>query len=239
MTGTELATLIRKRTKTDSTTFPSADMLVDVNIFKDEIAGMIQQRRPEIFNMPAKDDLVANQREYSFPSDVMNNIVSLNLKFDSSNAYVWAEPFHAANRFRVGLQESEIVKYYNNNDPYYFIRRNAIYILSGTISAVTDGILLVYNAFPANLADLTGNTDLSVDPTTTSHGFPREFHELLARRVSIEYKDRNDVKLSKKELDYDDDLIEALDNFSTANLDEEILSAVPTGTDQGDDGFDY
>jgi len=238
MTGVQLAALVHKKTKTNTTTFTLADMLVYANIFKDEIASKIQQRRSEIWNIPSLDDLADDQREYAFPSDVLNNIVSLELKFSAAGDYVIATPL-ARRHYADVLQESKIVNDFDNLDPRYFIRRQAIYILSGTIVEVTDGFKLVYNAFPADLADLEGLADLSVDPTTTTHGFPREFHELWARRVGIEYKNNNDMALSRKDLEYDRDLEATLDEFSIPNLDEEIVGALPPASHRGDDGYDY
>lgn len=238
MTGTALAALIRRKTKTNTTTFPATNMLIDVNFLKDEIASRIQQVRPKVWNIPALDDLVDDQREYAFPADVLNNIMSLELMFVASGDYVIALPI-SRKHYKDSLQESKIVNSFDNLEPRYFIRRKAIYILSGTIVAVTDGFRLVYNSFPADLADLAGSADLSVDPSTTTHGFPREFHELLARRVSIGYKDREGIKLSQTELKYERDLDKALDDFSSANLDESIIGALPSGQSRGNDGVDY
>lgn len=238
MTGTQLAAFIRRKTKTNSTTYPDADLLVDVNLMKDEIASRIQQVRQEVWNVPALDDLVLNQREYAFPEDVLNSLVSLELKFTATGDYVPANTL-ARRHYKDVLQESVIVNNFDNLNPRYFLRRKAIYILSGAIIAVTEGIKLVYNSFPADLANLTGIIDLSIDPSTTTHGFPREFHELWARRVSIEYKDANNKKLSKKELDYDEDLEKALSDFATGNLDEKIIGSLPPGSERGNDGADY
>ena len=238
MNGLQLTTIIRRKTRTNSTTYSDADLLVDINIMKDELASRIQQFRQEIWNVPALDNLVANQREYAFPADVLNNIVSLELKFSASGDYVIATPI-ARRHYKDVIQESKIVDNFDNLDPKYFIRRNAVYVLSGTIIAVTDGFKLVYNSFPVDLANLTGETDLSVDPSNTTHGFPREFHELLARRIGIEYKSNHNQVLNKKELDYDDDLQKALDDFSIVNLNEEITGAVPSGLAGADNGFNY
>jgi len=213
-------------------------MLVLVNLMKDEIASRIQQVRQTIWNIPALDDLVLNQREYAFPEDVLNSIVSLELKFTATGKYVPADTL-ARRHYKDALEESKIVNNFDNLNPKYFLRRKAIYILSGSIIAVTDGIKLVYNAFPVNLANLTGVVELSVDPTITTHGFPREFHELWARRVSIEYKDANNKRLSKKELDYDEDLEKALDDFSTADLSASIIGSLPPGSERGDNGYNY
>ena len=237
MTGTQLAALIRYKTKTNSTTFKDADMLVLVNLKKDELASRIQRVRPEIFQVPANEDLVADQREYAFPADVMNNIVRLMVKFTSSGDKVLVTPVTRAH-WKEALQESLIVRDYSNDEPAYFLRRQAIYILSGTIIPVTDGIELVFNSFPANLANLTGSTDLAVDPTTTTHGFPREFHELWARTVTIEYKDRNNIKLSSKERSFEIDLVKQIDDFSIPNLDEEVIGQLPRETKfTHDDGY--
>jgi hypothetical protein len=236
MNAVQLASLIRTKTRTTSDTFSDADMLVHVNTFKDEIAGRIQQERQDIWNMPATFDLVGDQREYAFPDDVLNNIVSLELKFTASGDYVRARATKAPDDF--ALSEDQITAYHTNLTPWYFVRRRAVYVLSGAITAVTGGGRLVYNAFPASLADLTGTTDLSIDPSTTTHGFLREFHELLARRVSIEYKDINGMQLSTKELAYDQDLERKLDEFSTVDLSQVFTASLPSGASMGDNGFD-
>jgi hypothetical protein len=212
-------------------------MLVDVNNGIEEFAGRIQGVRPEVWNIPTFANLVADQREYSFPADVLNSIVSLELKFTSTGDYIPARPLKK-NPSDFALQESKIAGAYNNFTPYYFLRRKAVYVLSGTIIAVTDGFKLVYNTFPAALSNLTGSDDLSVDPSTTTHGFPREFHELLARHVSIAYKDLNGIPLSKKELQFEQDLEKKLDEFSIANVDVEETADIPSGTSMSNNGFD-
>ena len=64
MTGTELAALVHYKTRTNSTTFTLADMLVLANLFIGEIASMIVERNNTMFLVPATDDLVADHREY-------------------------------------------------------------------------------------------------------------------------------------------------------------------------------
>ncbi len=238
MTGTQLATLIRYKTKTNSTTFTDADMLVLVNLKKDTLASKIQQYRNEVWNIPATDDLVADQREYAWPADVMNNLVDLELKFSASGNYVKATAVQRTD-LEDALQESRIILAYTNVEPRYFVRRKAFYILSEAITAVTDGIKLVYDSFPANLANMTGSAELSDDPSTTTHGFPREFQELWATDVAIEYKSRNGIKLSPVERAFEKDLDKALVNFGKRVLDEALIGHLPPGEEEGDDGFNY
>ena len=239
MTPVQLAAFVRRKTHTSSVTYPDADLMADANVLKDDIAGQIQQKRQEVFNVPTTDDLVINQREYAFPDDVMNNIVAVYLKFVTTDKYVLATPYSGSHKYKGSLDESEIVDHFSNTNPYYFIRRKAIYILSGTIPATVDGFLIVYNAFPADLAALDGTDDISVDPSDTTHGFPKEFHELWSRRISIEYKDRNEKKLSSRENKYEKDLEDKLDNFSTVNLGAEILASLPPDSTRGNNGYEY
>jgi len=239
MTGTQLAALIHRKTKTTTTTYTAADMLVDVNLMKDEIVLKVQQRRPEIFNIIGLQNLVASStsREYTIPVAALNVIIDLELMFSTGGDYVIATPL-ARKHYKDSLQESKIVNSFDNIHPRYFIRRKKVYILSGTISAVDDGFRLVYDLLPADLANLTGVTDLALN-AVDANGIPKELHELWARRVSIEYKDVNHIRLGKKELDYETDLDKALDDLSTSNLDETIIGALPSGASRGNNGIDY
>ena len=240
MTGTQLAALIHKKTRTNSTTFSLADMLVDVNIFKDEIASMIVEKNAGFFLVPATFNLVANQREYAIGDDMLSRLHKVEIKFASTDSRF---PASYVKDYLGSETESEIVKNYSNSrDGFaYCIRRRALFLLSGTIIAVTDGIRIWYHIFPGTLANLTGSTGLEVDPTTTSFGFPRQFHELLARRVSMEYKGRQPrpIPLNDMEKRYDIDLERQLAAISHVDNSGEILAEFPDPSVSGNDGWDY
>jgi len=70
---------------------------------------------------------------------------------------------------------------------------------------------------------------LPTAPSTTSHGFPRQFHELLARRVSVAYKSSKDkpIPLSEKEQMYEMDLRKQIDSMKDANLDRSTQPTAP------------
>src|SRR3990167_6035999 len=139
MTGTQLAALIRYKSGTNSTTFTDTDMLPLVNTFKDEIGSLITERNQNYFAVPAKDDLVVDQREYPFPSDMLNNLIKVEAKFVSTDSRI---PILPMKDYRGSETESEIVKTFANieNEAFYVIRRRALYLLTGTIIAVTDGL---------------------------------------------------------------------------------------------------
>lgn len=241
MTGTQLAALVRYKTRTNSTTFTDADMLVLVNLFKDEISSMIVERNNGMFLIPATFDLVADQREYALGDDVLNRIHKLELKFTSTTSRF---PSEYIKDYRGSETESEIIKHFSNVEGEFAhtIRRRALLILSGTISAVTNGGRLWYHAYPADLANLTGSAGLEVDPSTTTFGFPRQFHELLARRVAIEYKGRQPkpIPLNKSEAQYDRDLEIQLQAVSHIDNSGELVAEFSNAeVDFGNQGWDY
>ena len=240
MTGTQLAALIRLKTTTNTTTFTDANMLVYVNIFKDEIASKIVERNNGMFLVPSPFNLVADQREYAFPDDMLNRLHKFEVKFASGDSRF---PSTYVKDYSGSETESEIVKNYTNSPGGFAhtIRRRALFILSGTIIAVTNGGRMWYHAFPADLANMTGSTDLGVDPSTTTFGIPRQFHELLARRVSIEYKSNKPkpLPLNALEKKYDVDLQIALDSVSHIDNSGEIIGLLPSEADQGNAGWDY
>ena len=240
MTGTQLAALIRVKSSTNSTTFTDAQMLVYVNIFKDEIASRIVERNNGMFLVPSTFNLIADQREYAWPDDVLNRMHKLELKFSSTTSRF---PSTYLKDYQGSETESEIVKGFSNSQGGFAhtIRRRAVFILSGTIIAVTGGGRIWYHAFPADLANMTGSTDLGTDPSTTTFGMPRQFHELWARRVSIEYKQNKPkpLPLNALEKNYEIDLGIALDAISRPDNSGEIIGELPSSADMGNDGFDY
>ena len=238
MTGTALAALIRYKTRTNSTTFSNADMLVLVNIFKNEISSLIVEHNSDYFLIPGTFNLVADQREYALDDDTLNRIRKVEIKFTASDA---RQPANFIKDYHGSETESEIVKEFSNNKGgfAYTIRRRALFILSGTIIAVTAGGRMWYRLYPADLSNLTGSVDLSIDPSTTSFGFPRQFHELLARRVSIEYKGRQPkpIPLNRYELNYENDLKAQLDAISTIDESAEYIANMPDASELWDDGW--
>lgn len=240
MTPAKLAALIRFKTRTNTTTFTDADMLPLVNIFKDEIASKIIDKDGGYFLLPSTFDLVANQREYSLPDTWLNTMQKLEIKFSSSDARFpskWIKDYQGSET------ESEIVKSFSNSQDGFghYIRRRSLFILSGTIANVTAGGRLWYAIFPADLANLTEATNLiESDPTTTTFGLPRQFHELLARRVSIEYKGRQPkpIALNRHELNYENDLQLQLNALVPQDKSGEIIGELPSAQELFNNGFD-
>lgn len=215
-------------------------MLPLVNLFKDEIASLIVEKNNGMFLVPTTFNLVSNQREYGLPDDLLNRMHKVEIKFSSTSSRF---PSTFMKDWRGSETESEIVKYFTNEQGGFghTIRRRALFILSGTIAAVTGGGRLWYHAYPADLANLSGSTDLAIDPSTTTFGIPKQVHELIARRVAIEFKGSQPkpIPLNAMEKNYSIDLETQLVAMSTVDNSAEFIGDDLPKSDTGDNGFNY
>lgn len=247
MTPAQLTTRIHFFTRTSSTTFTDANLMALLNQRIDEVAQAILKTDEDIFLIPQTDDLVADQRVYAFPSDILSRIKRVSAKFNGTD---WI-PLYELDISEVStpiVTEANITTTFNSyqvseSNPYgarFDIMRKSIKIYSGTISAVTDGLQLWCMTWPAHVTDLTSTTDLSVDPSTTTHSMPREVHELLARGVSIDYKSSREkpIPLTERELSYEKDLEKAIETLKHANLDREVMGGLPNSSSVWNDGAD-
>ncbi len=236
MIFTKFATLIRYYTKTNSTTFTDADILTLANIFKDDIAGLIaKQVGEDYFGLRFERDLEAGQREYDLPAEVMDRIKYLQAKLDGTN---WKKLNETdLTTYGKAMDEATIQSAYADKEPEFDIWDQGIYILSDSaIIHVDNGLKLWAIIFPSDFQNLTSTEDMSTNPDDYTHGFPRQFHELLARRVSIAYKSSKDrpIPLSEKEKLYEVDLNTTIQNMKDANLDRSVQPSAPY-----DDGSQY
>lgn len=222
MTPARFASLVRFYTKTNSTTFSDTDMLVLANVVKDTIAQDIERLNDGYFSMEQYADLASGQRQYSLPDELLNRIQQVELKLDST----WTEykvcSEERLNIARYATDEATISTTYSDSDPKFYLNRKSLYILTATIPpTLANGLKLWCSVYPTDLSDLTSTVDMAVDPTSTGIGFPRQFHELLARRVSIEWKLSRDrpIPLSMLEQNYQKDFEKALDEIAGANTD--------------------
>lgn len=165
MTPVNFAAYVRKKTKTNSTTFPDADMLIYMNTWKDEIAGMIEDIVDEdYFGAPQTADLVNGQREYPLPQDAPGKIKKVEAVLDptylnSSNLPVWVDlrKFDLSQlsqlsqnlvagdvnngEFSVNptTDEATITSFFGNRQGQaaFMIYRNSLWIFSGTLANFT------------------------------------------------------------------------------------------------------
>jgi hypothetical protein len=235
MKHVDFAKLIRFNTHTDSITFTDEDILLLANVYKNEIAKEITLTNEGYFGTYAYRNLEAGVREYPLPDDLLSSIKRVEAKLDGTT---W-KPLSEMDLSLVDMatDETSITTYFAGNDAKYCLFRGSLFIYSDSaIVDVTDGIKLWAILYPTAIPNLTDDRDLSVAKNTSSIGFPAQFHELLARRVTIAYKDSQDtpIALSGHEQNYAIDLQRALVSIRNANFDRAIAA-----TEKVDNGFDY
>lgn len=237
MTPSKIADYIRWKTRTNSTTFTNADMLAVANVVKDRLALDVLDVDEDYWLVPTTLDLVADQREYPLHSDLLSRIKRVEAKLDDSD-YIEVHEFDLTDNDEPISTESNITNEFGNNEDeaFYDIMRKAIWIYSGTITDVTDGLKIWLNTFPADLTSMSSTTDLSEDPTTTTHGFPRELHMVLSKGIVIEWKESREkpIPLTESERNYENEVDTAVQKLRKASLDREVTGSVPE-----DNGFDY
>lgn len=241
MTSTEFATYVRFKTRTDSTSFTDAEILALMEIRQVEIAREILTADEDILLIPMTDDLVADQREYAFDAEFLGKIKRVEAKLDETDFIPLIEIDMTSIKVPIA-SESDITSQFTNDkgEAFYHISRNALYIYSGTITAVTGGLKTWENTFPSAVAALNGTTDMAVDPSTTTHGIPRVLHEIWARGVIIDYKESREkpIPLSERERNYERDLAKAIDALVPANYDREVIGDIPHGSELWNEGED-
>lgn len=239
MTETQLTALIRTNyTKTTTATLPNAELQPLMNAAKDEIASLITEKKPHAFTIEHLDTFTAAQRRITLPNGILNFIsyVEIAFKNESPLPYVKVRRMKRED-YAKALVEANINGDFTNDEPWYFIENGALYLLSGKIDSTTlgfstlaSGVRIVASVWPEDFgASLNGSSELSNPPSTTTFGFPRQFHELLARRVSIMWKQLRPkpIPLSALELNYERDLQKQLDAISMDDLSEEIIGRLP------------
>lgn len=241
MTPAKLATYVRKKTRTNATTFPDADILTFLEPRFEEIARRLATESGEDkFGVPQTTDLVANQREYPLPSDLLSRIKRVEAKLDGENFIIVDEL--DLPEYRGTTDETTITNNFANleGQAKYDLSRGTLFIYSGTITDVSNGLKIFADVYPVAPTDLTSTTDMSVDPSTTQLGLPREVHKALADGIVIDWKESQEkpIPLSEKELNYEYHLQKDIESARRANLDRETKSEVPSGASVWNDGYD-
>lgn len=205
----------------------------------DSVAQRILEADEDIFLVPQTADLKENQREYSFPQDILARIKRVEVKLDGTNFLVLGE-FDLPD-YRKPTDETNITNEFANleGECFFKIMRKSLVIYSGSIIDVTDGLKLFCMTWPAHITDLALATGINEDPTATHHGIPRAFHQLLADGVVIDWKESREkpIPLSQGELAFEIRMRQAITTLRHGNLDREVIGRLPGSSKIWDDGY--
>jgi len=232
LTSQALSNYIRSQTRTSTVTLTDADLLILANMAKDRLILRALETNEDLFLVPTYENLVASTttREYPLHSTILSRIKRVEAKLDGTN-WIKLKNFDLTDHSKPVTTEANITYYFSNDEgnAFYDLMRKALWIYSGTISAVTDGLRIWVNTWPADFTDMTGSADMSVDPSTTTHGFPRELHDVLATEIIVDWKGSREkpIPLTEREVDNDRHIEIAIQSLKKADYDREIKGKVP------------
>lgn len=248
MTPAEFATYVRLKTKTNSTTFTDVDIKALMKVRQDEIAEAILKVDEDILLVPQYTTLVADQRDYDMPSDILSRIKRVEAKLDGTSWVPLTEIDITSIDYPI-VTEANITDVFNNNQlsegnpegARFDIIRKSLVIYSGTIVGVVDGLRCWCDTYPAAITNLASTIDMADDPSPTTHGIPRSMHRIWAKGVIIDYKESQakPIPLTEREKAYELDLQKAIETLKHGNLDREIIGELPPSSHRGNEGYDY
>lgn len=236
MIGTTFRDLVRKKTKTNSTTLPDADLVLLANAEKDDLAELITNEVGEdFFLVPWKRDLVAAQREYTLPNQIMLHLKRVVAMFDGST---WSDPLNEidVNQVRMPLiTEANVQAAFMGKEPVFDLLDRGIRLLSEVpIIDVTDGLRVDAMIYPSDLStgSLALSTDLSIPTSTITTAMPRATHKVWVLRTSIAYKESRPKKipLTTEERNIEFYVERMLNNLRGRNLDRSYTPEHPVDT---------
>lgn len=239
MTPADFAAYVRFKTRTNSSTFTDADILVLMKERQDEIAAAILEADEDILLIPQTVDLVASAttREYPLPTDIISRIKRVEAKLDGTNWVKLTEIDITKIDYPIA-SETDITNVFANGEgsARFDILRKALVIYSGTITAGDEALKVYVDTYPAAITDLTSTTEMNIDPSTTTHGIPRPMHKIWATGVIIDYKTSREkpIPLTEREVNYEIDLQKAIKTLKHGNMDREVIASVPYN-----DGSEY
>ena len=247
MSPKELATYVRNKTRTDSTTFTDSELLSYLNARKDDLASEIIKRNEDFFGMPFTTNLVADQREYPLPDEILQ-VKFVEAKLDGDgwrhlrqfdlNSFPQgggntSDPLDMGTLTpdsMIGTSEQQILDLFTDSRPMFEKFRQSLWLYSGSAIVDVEGGLKLHGIiYPANITDLTSEVDMAVPPSTTSHGTPRQFHRVLAIEVIVDYKNSQDnpIPLTDEEANVEAMKMSKLDSISEGDLDRIVEAQQP------------
>lgn len=233
-----------------------ADIVLFTNMAKDSLARDIVTNSDgdaDYFSITLETDLIADQREYSFPVDTLKDVkiarAYLNGKwkrlsqFDINSYRVVGENEKPYNEKRVDdsfsdatTDETTITEQFTDDNPMFDIDGQSFVIYSETITAVTDGLKIKAMIYPADYdtADFSTSTEISTRDSSQSTAMPRQTHDVLLRKAVIDYKESKEIPLTAFDKNYLQEKQLMLDSLRDIGLDETFAPKIPR-----DDGFNY
>lgn len=206
-----------------------------------QIAKAILKADEDILLIPQTRNLVANRRDYAEPSDILSRIKRVEAKLNGTD-WIKLDEIDITKISTPISTETDITNNFSNEEGncFFDIIRKSLMIYSGTIIDVTGGLALWLNTWPTQITDLSSTVDMSIDPSTTTHGIPIELHDTWALGVCIDYKQNRQkpIALNTREQNFEFYLQKDVETLQHGNLDREVTGDLPPASQRWNNGND-
>jgi len=179
MTLADIKNRIYFYTNTDTTTYPAATMLLSINNAQDEVHSTILEtqdgwRIDGGTDFPiALTDLVADQADYSFPSDILK-VHSVEVAYDGY--FYKAQPL-TENQATASFEEYS----FSTANPFYQVMGNSIILYPTPTANKTEALKVIYDR------SFTLFTSSDLTAGTLSPKFDRNFHDIIPLKCSLDW----------------------------------------------------
>jgi len=216
-TSDGLRNFTRFLTNTNSTSFSDADVDAALNTYYGEVMHEILQAQDgwDFQGEYATTDLVANQQEYTLPSDIIK-IKRAEITFDGTT---WRPlTFMDINERGDALDSTTIASDFTTSKPFADLMDESLFLYPIPSSAVTGGLKIWYSK---DVTDLSAATDSPV--------FADRYHKILAYGAAKDYFEKylevpgNDSKQVKARANYNNLLDEMREYYNTRNQDRDYI----------------
>ena len=167
---------VRWWTETNTTSYPTADITRNLNKWYQEISAdvLLSMDEWDVQGEIATASLVANQEEYTWPSDLLR-IKRIEVTYDGTNWYR-VHPIDIQEPEVSIATDANINEEFSTNDPRYDTHDNSIFLFPVPTANSTNGLKIWYEK---EVAELSSNSD---EPNLAE-----PFHRLLSIGASYDY----------------------------------------------------
>ena len=177
MTGAELLSQLRFLTNQNSTTLVDADGTRLHNIYFKKLVQAIVDTNEDFFGEYSTFNLVANQREYLLPTDILK-IKRLEVTYDGTNWYTGVPMIEHSIGTAIDDSNATVVDAnYSQSGFQYHVYDASVFLYPKPTSAVTAGGKLYY---------IKRQSDLAADSVESVITIPKEFHSLISLGASAD-----------------------------------------------------
>lgn len=246
MTLGDIATKARFLTNTDTTSYPDANLLIDINIWYHKVVSMILESQDESdfddsrrTNYPIQTTpMVANQRDYTMPvNEKVLKIKRVDVSWNGGTNWYRAEPIDSGTiQAGIGFDsatavDAELDQQFIQIAPRYDIAYNAVWIYPmPTATDVANGAIIRTEWERQIQVFTTADYTSVITDSTVVPGFDDPWHQMLSYGAAYEYAQTKQLPMQAQiaqKLQEDEIRLRAA--YSHKQLDRRY--ALATGTD--------